>query len=121
MGRIPVHNPLFARLILLFVATLVCGIGNARVFGPFGCHFGLTLLDVAQYASTDGDSTAEPEIGTAVFLGGRAGLLIGLPNASLLVGVDGGYAPGIKYGDGTRGVARFGVFAGTYVPFIDFN
>ncbi|MCA9592363.1 MAG: hypothetical protein KC776_03605 [Myxococcales bacterium] len=102
-------------------APSVCGIGNARVFGPFGCHFGLTLLDVAQYASTDGDSTAEPEIGTAVFLGGRAGLLIGLPNASLLVGVDGGYAPGIKYGDGTRGVARFGVFAGTYVPFIDFN
>ena len=33
MGRIPVHNPLFARLILLFVATLVCGIGNASAEG----------------------------------------------------------------------------------------
>lgn len=33
MGRIPVHNPLFARLILLFVATLICGIGNAYAEG----------------------------------------------------------------------------------------
>ncbi|WP_433936445.1 hypothetical protein AB3662_17355 [Sorangium cellulosum] len=88
-----------------------------------GMHMHVSLLDVAQYITVgqEGD-IAEPNVATAVYIGGTLGLLAGPASMPLQIGVSGGYAPGLRLRDDERkGAFRLGGFVGTYVPFLDFN
>lgn len=95
--------------------------GRKRVIG---FHGQMTFLDIGQYASvsTGTGSLADPTLGSALALGGNVGILLGRPSYSVLVGFQGGYAPAVRLiEDRPLGGAYLGVFAGTYVPFFDFN
>jgi hypothetical protein len=112
----------FVALPVGFAADVLPGGWSATSL--LGLHFQLSALDVAQYAAIDNKgATPTPDAGTAVFLGGAAGVLLGTPSVSFLVGVNGGYAPTLHWTDNARGngAGRLGLFAGTYIPFFDFN
>jgi hypothetical protein len=88
-----------------------------------GFHAQVTLLDLGQYANINGDAQiAKPEIATAAVVGTQLGMLVGSSKYSALIGIDFGYAPALKFTDTQNpGVWRLGGFAGTYIPFLDFN
>ena len=106
---------------------------SRRVRDYLGFHLQLNALDIGQYATFNqhGD-VAEPTIASATLLGGAVGVLIGSPETSFLLGLEGGYAPGLELEHTetsgtaevttrTSGMYRFGAFVGTYIPFWDFN
>jgi hypothetical protein len=103
--------------------SLPLGLGLEVTGRPVGFYLHAALLDVAQYATVDTQGNiADPNPATAVFFGGTAALRFGSPNLPILVGITGGYAPGLRLmEDQKKGTTRIGFFAGTYVPFLDFN
>ena len=91
-----------------------------------GFHLQLSVLDVAQYAAYDTTGKVTSAAGTTfLFVGVSTGILIGVPKASLFVGLDVRYAPSLfpeAVGSETRsGAFRIGANIGVYVPFFDFN
>lgn len=98
-----------------------------------GWHFQLSMLDIAQYASFSREGeVAEPKISNAALLDFGAGMLIGTPETSVLLGIDIGYAPGLSFETTTEkdgvvstksstSMIRGGFFLGTYIPLWDFN
>lgn len=104
--------------------SLPVGVAVQKLPRPLGFHAQLSVLDLGQYASLNknGKHVAEPEIGTAATFVGQTGVLLGRPSFSGLVGVEFGYAPALHFDDIDKvGFWRFGIFAGAYIPFFDFN
>lgn len=89
----------------------------------FGLHVQLTFLDLGRFLSASEGKRADAEVITPLYFGGQLGVLLGDPKYSALVAFDGGYAPGMHYGNESlsRGGFHAGLIAGMYVPFIDFN
>ena len=101
-----------------------------------GFHLQAELVDLGQYVGLSSDKSVDRKFATAFFFGGTAGPLVGTSKASLLLGVQGGYAPALTWtGTGTPpaatgqmipgstsgGAWRLGFVVGTYVPFFDFD
>jgi hypothetical protein len=106
--------------------TLSLPLGVAVQYLPknvVGFHAQLTLLDIGQYANINANAdVAKADVATAAVVGTEVGLLLGGAKYNALLGFDFGYAPGLRFSDGdSPGIWRLGAFAGTYVPFFDFN
>ncbi|AKT43550.1 hypothetical protein [Chondromyces crocatus] len=110
----------------LFAPQLSLPVGFALQVLPrhvIGAHLQLSLLDLGQYITVSGKdgSLAKPNAASAFVFGAQAGVLLGSSKYSVLLAVTGGYAPGLEFEQGGVGGAYLGGFAGTYVPFFDFN
>jgi hypothetical protein len=81
------------------------------------------LLDVAQYANVSlKGNLADARISTAVDLGATVAITGFDKNTPVMLGVTGGWAPGmLMFDNSVRGQLRAGVLLGLYVPFLDFN
>lgn len=125
-----VHNPF----------SMPMGLALQRLPDPqasgVGCHIMATVIDPAQYAtmsSWDSDAKfvrATPA--TAVRLGLRGGLLLGEPGFPISIVGHVSYSPALElWPEAEEGaepvtpqslsVWMYGISAGIYVPFLDFN
>jgi hypothetical protein len=116
--------------------SLPMGLAVQQLPGADHCNFHvmITFIDLAQYLTvsdeqtgTGTDATTErkvpgPELVTALRLGLEAGFVFGRPSFPISASVHAAYLPRVTYGDEpSRGELRFGVSAGIFVPFLDFN
>ncbi|HET6333478.1 MAG TPA: hypothetical protein VFG30_09715 [Polyangiales bacterium] len=110
--------------------SLRMGLAAQSVPGPdssVGSHYMISILDLAQYASvgggaSEGNKVADPEITTALRLGGEVGLLLGKASFPLVATLQFAWIPRVLYED-QRAHSEWsaGIGLGVFVPFIDFN
>ena len=92
-----------------------------------GWHFGLLLLDLAQFAAYDPNGArTKVDWDTAITVGGQVAIITGSPSANFLLGIEGRYSPTLFAAEGNNasnnaGAIRLGLFAAFYVPLFDFN